>query len=74
MRGALAFVFALTAAPAFAQQTSITGRLTDPSNAVVMNVVVIASADDGTKLATQTNGQGMYQLPAVRAGKYVLRF
>jgi carboxypeptidase family protein len=74
MRERLLFVFALTAAPAFAQQTGITGRLTDPSNAVMTNVVVTASAEDGTKFATQTNGQGMYQIPAVRAGKYVLRF
>ena len=70
----LIFVFALTAAPALAQQTGITGRLTDPSNAVMTNVVITASAEDGTKFATQTNGQGMYQIPAVRAGKYVLRF
>ena len=74
MRERLLFVFALTAVPALAQQTSITGRLTDPSNAVMTNVIVTASADDGTKFATHTNGQGMYQLPAVRAGKYVLRF
>jgi hypothetical protein len=74
MRERLVFVFALTAALALAQQTSITGRLTDPSNAVMTNVVVTASADDGTKLATHTNGQGMYQIPGVRAGKYVLRF
>ena len=70
----LIFVFALTVAPALAQQTGITGRLTDPSNAVMTNVVITASAEDGTKFATQTNGQGMYQIPAVRAGKYVLRF
>jgi hypothetical protein len=74
MRERLIFVFALTAAPALAQQTGITGRLTDPSNAVMTNVVITASAEDGTKFATQTNGQGMYQIPAVRAGKYVLRF
>src|SRR5271169_1360027 len=74
MRERLLFVFALAAALALAQQTGITGRLTDPSNAVMTNVVVTASAEDGTKFATQTNGQGMYQIPAVRAGKYVLRF
>ena len=74
MRERLIFVFALTAALALAQQTGITGRLTDPSNAVMTNVIVTASAEDGTKLATQTNGQGIYQIPAVRAGKYVLRF
>src|SRR5258708_13279689 len=38
------------------------------------NVVGTASADDGTKLATHTKGQGMYQIPGVRAGRYVLRF
>src|SRR5260370_1457217 len=74
MRERLLFVFALTAAPALAQQTGITGRLTDPSNAVMANVVITASAEDGTKLATHTKGQEMYETPAVRAGKYVLRF
>jgi Carboxypeptidase regulatory-like domain/TonB dependent receptor len=74
MRERLVFVLALTAVLASGQQTSITGRLTDPSNAIMTNVVVTASGDDGTKLATHTNGQGMYQIPGVRAGKYVLRF
>jgi hypothetical protein len=74
MRERLLFVFALTVALSPAQQTAITGRLTDPSNAIMTNVVVTATGDDGTKLATHTNSQGMYQIPGVRAGKYVLRF
>ena len=70
----LLFVFILTAAFAFAQQTSITGHLSDPSNAVLANAAVIATSDDGTKIQTVTNAQGLYQIPGVRAAKYVLRF
>ena len=57
----------LTAALALAQQTGITGRVTDPSKAVVGNVVVILTSDDGSKIETATNSQGIYQFPALRA-------
>jgi hypothetical protein len=67
-------VFVLAAGLALAQQTTITGRLTDPSNASLSNAIVSAAAEDGTKTETVTNTQGIYQIPGVRAAKYVLRF
>jgi len=73
MRERFLTVFALIAGMALAQQTSITGRVTDPSNAAVTNAVVGATAEDGTKLETYSNAQGIYQIPGVRAGKYVVR-
>jgi hypothetical protein len=60
--------------PLLAQQTGITGRVTDPSGATIANTKVIASGEDGSNFDTNTNSQGLFQFPAVRATKYVLRF
>ena len=67
----LAFLICL---PAFAQQTGISGRVTEATNAVIANAVVTASAADGTKISTTTNSTGLYQFPGLRAGSYKLRF
>ncbi len=63
----------LAALPLAAQQTAINGRVTDPSGAVVPNAAVSATAEDGSKISSITNGAGLYQLPALRAQTYVLR-
>jgi hypothetical protein len=60
--------------PLFAQQTGISGRVTEASNAVIANVAVTATADDGTRVITTTNATGLYQFPGLRAGTYRLRF
>src|SRR5258708_21879567 len=65
---------ALTAGLTLAQQTGISGRLTDPSEASVAGAKVTATSDEGSKAATLTNSQGLYQFPTLRAAKYVLRF
>ena len=65
---------ALVCLPLLAQQTGISGRVSDPSNATVANVVVSATADDGTKISTTSNKDGLYQFPGLRAGSYLLRF
>jgi hypothetical protein len=57
-----------------AQQTGISGRVTDPSGATIANTKVIASGEDGSSFDTTTNSQGLFQFPAVRATKYVVRF
>ena len=67
-------VAAFVAAVSFAQQTGITGRVTDPSGATIAAAVVTLTAEDGAKSDTVSNAQGVYQFPALRAGKYVLRF
>ena len=56
-----------------AQQTGISGRVTDPSGASIPTVTVTATGDDSSKFSTVTNGQGLYQFPALRAAKYVVR-
>jgi hypothetical protein len=58
----------------FAQQTGITGRLADPSAAVIADAKVTATGEDGSRIETVTNGQGLYQFPTLRAARYVLRF
>ena len=70
----LALVFVLTSGLSLAQQTGVTGRITDPSNASIASAVVSATSDEGTRLETLTNAQGIYQFPTLRASKYVLRF
>jgi len=69
----LAVGLAVAAGLSLAQQTGITGRVTDPSNASVVAAAVTATADDGSKFDTVSNAQGIYQLPALRAAKYVVR-
>lgn len=66
----LAFLCCL---PLVAQQTGIGGRVTDPSGASIVAGVVSATGADGSKLATTTNAQGLYQFPTLRAAPYVLR-
>jgi len=73
MTKSAAFILAVAAAVCQAQQTGITGRITDPSNAIIANVVVTATGDDGSQAKTVTNAQGIYQFPALRASRHVLR-
>lgn len=70
----LALAFAITAAWSFAQQTGIGGRVTDPSAASIDTVIVTATGDDGSKVKTVSNSQGIYQFPTLRAATYVIRF
>jgi hypothetical protein len=56
------------------QQTGISGRLTDPSSAAIGSAKVVATGEDGSRVETSTNAQGLYQFPALRAATYVLRF
>lgn len=65
----------LTLAPlAQAQQTGISGRVTDSSGGVVVSVRVQISETGGAKISTLTNQQGIYQFPSLRGADYVLRF
>jgi hypothetical protein len=68
------FFAMLVCLPLVAQQTAITGRVADPSGAVIANTKVTAAGEDGSNFDTTTNAQGLFQFPVVRATKYVLRF
>jgi hypothetical protein len=71
---ALFSILSLSGALCLAQETGVSGKVTDPSGATIANAVVSASGSEGTKVQTVTNAQGGYQLPALRAGSFVLRF
>jgi hypothetical protein len=60
-------LFVIAAGFLVAQQTGITGRLTDPSNAALASAAVAVTGEDGSKVETVTNSQGIYQFPALRA-------
>jgi hypothetical protein len=70
-------VFALSlfcGASLFAQQTAISGRVTDPTGAFIVTAKVSATGEDGSKFSTVTTSDGRYQFPTVRASTYTLRF
>src|SRR5712692_4388836 len=68
-RVAVALVFFASAA--FAQVASLTGRITDPSGAVVPQAAVIArSMDTGVATATETTSDGYYTLSSLQPGRY----
>src|SRR5580700_7831960 len=52
---------------------SISGRVTDQSSAVMPDVEVeIKNVDTGVTQATKTNGDGIYSLPALSPGHYLM--
>src|SRR5882757_7048321 len=74
----LLFLFALTAIPVrlFAQATasgSVTGTVTDPSQAVVSGAsITIVSLSTDAKRTTTTNTSGGYRFDLLSAGNYKL--
>ena len=73
---ALALLFALAAVPALAQQTgSISGKITDSSNAVLPGVTVEARSDVMPKPRVVVSASdGSYQLPALTPGNYTVTY
>ncbi len=58
----------------YAQQTGVSGRLTDQSGAVVVSAIVkIADTKSGAQVATLSNDQGLYTFPTLLASEYKLR-
>jgi len=52
---------------------SIAGRVTDPNNAAIPNVKVVATNNEtGTQTETQTTEAGIYVFPSLRVGNYTL--
>ena len=64
----------LCAALACAQQTGISGRITDGTGAVIINAIIFATEAEGGKASVVTNSQGIYQFAAIPAANYKLRF
>lgn len=75
VRALVFVVFAVL--PLFAQQTvtmaSLTGRVEDPSGAVIPNVAVIAAnTETGQKYKTVTDKEGRFRIPYLPVGRYIL--
>lgn len=63
----------LTCTAALAQVASLTGRITDPSGAVIPQASVTATATaTGTSASSESNGEGLYTLPSLQPGLYEL--
>lgn len=63
--------FLLLSCVLFAQNASVTGRLTDPSGGVVPGAkVAVQSVESGIATAVETNADGYYSIPALQPGKY----
>lgn len=72
----LAAILCFVSLPAIGQEISagITGRITDPSGAAVVDATVTAKdVNRGTVWPTQTNEEGIYAFPRIPAGTYEVR-
>ncbi|HEV3510616.1 MAG TPA: TonB-dependent receptor [Candidatus Sulfotelmatobacter sp.] len=68
-----AFLFILTV-PAFAQEATIVGTVTDPTGASVPNAsVTITNNDTGVARTLPSNGDGQYVAPDLHIGHYSVR-
>jgi len=65
---------AVFAVPAFAQEATVVGTVTDPSGAAVPNVsITITNTDTGISRTLVTGSQGEYVLPDLGIGHYTVR-
>lgn len=64
-------VLALIVSPAFAQQASLAGTVSDTSKAVLPGATVtVTSSETGAQLVTVTDERGEYRWPRVAPGRY----
>ena len=72
--GSLALSLApLLAAPAAAQNASVTGRITDSSGGALPGAsIVLTNADTGLKTLSTSNDEGLYAAPSLSPGRYTL--
>lgn len=62
----------LTVSVAWAQQTGISGRVTDSQGAVIANASVDVKQAGGATFSTKTNDAGTYLVPSLTAGDYIV--
>jgi hypothetical protein len=65
-------VLLLTVSVAWAQQTGISGRVTDSQGAVLAGASVEVRQVGGAAFATKTNDAGTYLIPSLTAGDYLV--
>jgi hypothetical protein len=68
--GLIVLVLLLTM-PVFGQTGIISGRITDPSGAVVPNAeIAVTQTDTNVDTPSQTNSDGLFRVPSLRPGPY----
>ena len=73
LRGALVSHVLLLPVLAHAQQTSITGKVSDASGAIVAGASVTAQVVGGASYHTVSDKDGIYQFPGVQAADYEVK-
>jgi Carboxypeptidase regulatory-like domain/TonB dependent receptor len=66
------FVLLLSVSAVRAQQTGITGHVTDAQGAAIAEAHVEVRQVGGAAIETKTNADGIYQVPSLTAGDYVV--
>jgi len=66
------FVLLLSVSAVRAQQTGITGHVTDAQGAAIAEARVEVRQVGGAAVTTKTNTEGIYQIPSLTAGDYVV--
>src|ERR1700676_5256156 len=56
----------------YAQQTGISGRVTDPQGAVITSATIEVKQEGSAAFDTMTNSQGTYLIPSLSAGDYMV--
>src|SRR6266404_3938014 len=71
--GVLIFLFAARPIVAQTEKASISGRITDQSNAVMPDAELeLKNTDTGIVTLAKTNDQGVYVFPSLSPGNYVI--
>ena len=52
---------------------SLSGKVTDEREELIVGALVTITANDGTQKSTVTNAQGLYVFAALPPGKYIVR-
>src|SRR5216683_1870139 len=65
-------VLLLSVSAAYAQQTGITGKVTDAQGAAISDAAVEVKQVGGSAFTTKTNAAGTYLIPSLSAGDYVV--
>jgi hypothetical protein len=65
-------LFSFVIVNAYAQQTGISGRVTDSQGAVISGASVEVKQEGAAAFHTTTNAQGTYLIPSLAAGDYIV--
>ncbi|HXJ42052.1 MAG TPA: carboxypeptidase-like regulatory domain-containing protein, partial [Bryobacteraceae bacterium] len=69
-----AFLLFIFGVPAFAQEATLVGTVTDPSGAAVPNATItITNTDTGVSRTLATSGDGQYVAPGLLNGRYTVK-